>query len=129
MMRLRRGKFLRVGGCGHGQFGNDGAAVLCDLIEEGGVVVWVGCGEAGADGGERSALSAEGGLVCGGVDAACAAGDDGESRGGRGGGEAIGLLCAVGGGFARADDGEGERVVACDGAFDVEQGRGGRGCV
>lgn len=124
MMRLRAGKFSAWGATSRGEFAEDGAAGLEDLVEELGVVGRVAVGQAAAEDGDGASLGAECAAVCGGVDAASAAGDDGDAAAGEDAGEALGLLDAVGGAGAGADDGGGVSVVGVGAeiAEDIEDG-------
>jgi len=108
-----------------GQFGDDGARVGGDAVEEFPVVGRVALGEAAAEDGDGSAAGLDRSFMGCGIDSSGTAGDDRQAGPGQMRGEAVGLLAPVLRAGSRADDGD--RVVVglggLEAAADVEDWR------
>ena len=122
---VARREVLGDGSGVEGEFGEDGAGgVGDDTVVEVLVFRRVGMQKSTSLDHNGAPLGVKGAKVGGGVDAAGAAGDDGQAGGGELGGEAGGLFAAVEGAVARADDAEGEGVFRVQVAAGVEDDGG-----
>ena len=118
------GEVLAIGRRVHGELGDhrSRSAGARDFLEEFGVFGRVDVRKSAAQDGQGAAVAHERGAMGGGIDAAGAAGDDGDSCPGECARETGGLFQPVGGAAAAADDGEREAIGRSQVALVIKDG-------